>query len=84
MDRQEASGLNSVRVSFQGNGQTRQKPDLCTCPGSMQSLHTCALIFSLVSTHCANRTGQGRVHSLERGIGVHRLHRVPHHSYPIS
>lgn len=24
MDRQEASGLNSARVSFRGNGQTRQ------------------------------------------------------------
>lgn len=51
MDGQEASGLNSVRVSFQGNGQTRQNLIYVLSPDE-QSLQVCVLIFLLVSTHC--------------------------------
>lgn len=81
MDRQEASGLNSVRVSFQRNGQTRQNLTYVLALDE-RSGFICVLIFSLVSTHCANRAGQRRVQSPRQGVGVHRLHSVLRHCYP--
>ena len=46
MDRQEASGLNSVMVSFQGNGQTRQNLTY------VLALDQCSLFICVRSSFC--------------------------------